>query len=197
MSIKTERDIAVQALIGEAKRIVGTDGITRPGLARVLSALVILAARRDFWITDPFTAPENGERHARYLIHEDPDRTHALYLNIMLPGNLIVPHDHTTWACIAAVEGVEHNHLYRRTDDGSRPGIGTLDPMTTVEVGPGGGIALLPDDIHAVEIRGSAPIRHLHLYGRSLETLTERVRFDLAAGTVEPMPIGVRTRAAP
>jgi predicted metal-dependent enzyme (double-stranded beta helix superfamily) len=196
MLINTERDAAVGALIDDAKRIVGVEGITRPRLARVLSALVVLAARRDFWIGNSFTAPENGERHARYRIHEDPDRTFALYLNIMLPGNLIVPHDHTTWACIAAVEGIEHNHLYRRTDDGSRPGIGTLEHKTTVEVGPGNGIALLPDDIHAVEIRGSAPIRHLHLYGRSLESLTERVRFDLAAGTVEPMPIGVRTRTA-
>jgi hypothetical protein len=88
----------------------------------------------------------------------------------------------------------EHNHLYQHTDDGTQAGHAVLQATGTVEVSPRSGIALLPDDIHAVEIRGDAPIRHLHLYGRSLETLNERIRFDTEKQTYERMPIGVATR---
>lgn len=193
MPLRAERAAAVGRLIAETRAITAGD-VDRATLDRILAGLLALAARHDLWSAADFPSPEDGERHARYGLHQEPDASLALYLNVMLPGNRIVPHDHTTWAVIAAVEGVEHNHLYRRTDDRSRPGIATLVQTQTVEVAPGRGIALLPDDIHAVEIRGETPIRHLHFYGRALETLDRRIRFDLAAGTWEPMPIGVRTR---
>ncbi|EBA00085.1 hypothetical protein [Marinobacter sp. ELB17] len=63
-------------------------------------------------------------------------------------------------------------------------------------VGRGGGVALLADDIHSVGVDGDSPVRHLHLYGRALETLSQRTSFDIDAETCKTMDIGVGSRVA-
>ncbi|WP_028536421.1 cysteine dioxygenase family protein [Paludibacterium yongneupense] len=194
MSYASERQQAVTAALADIREIAGAASPTRERVEHILTRLLELARTEAWWADREFPAPLAEERQARYLISEQPDQSFALYLNVMLPGKTITPHNHTTWAAIAAVEGVEFNHLYRRIDDGSQSGVAVLEHARTLEVGPGQGVALLPDDIHAVEIRGETPIRHLHLYGRSLETLTGRLAFDLEHGRCAPMAIGVATR---
>jgi predicted metal-dependent enzyme (double-stranded beta helix superfamily) len=194
MSVAERRQAAVASAIADVKGIIANRPVDRPTAARVLEVLKGLAAQPELWPAADFPAPGEDTRQARYLVTEDPDSTFALYLNTMLPGRKIPPHNHTTWACIAGIEGEEHNTVYERVDDRSREGHAELRKQEMVVVAAGSGIAMLPEDIHSVDIVGERPIRHLHLYGRALETLSERVTYDIEAKTVKPMPIGVQTR---
>lgn len=194
MKTDDQRAEVVADALQRVRGFAGGGEVNRAALAAILEEVKALAERREFWSEARFPGPDLEERQARYLISEDEDKRFALYLNVMRPGKRVPPHNHTTWACVAGVEGEEHNFIYRRLDDGSEPGRAQVEQVEMCVIGAGGGIALLGDDIHSVEIRGEQPIRHLHLYGRALDTLTERLTFDEQSGTCRVMEIGVQTR---
>jgi len=186
------RDAAVASTMSKV-RTIAADGVNRAAVERMLEVLKPLAARKDFFSVEEYGGPSGSDLQARYLLSEDPGNTFALYLNIMRPGRRIPPHNHTTWACIAGIEGIETNTVWKRTDDGRTPGKASLAVDKVVDVGPGTGIAFLGDDIHSVQIKGDG-IRHLHMYGRALETLSERVVFDLDQGTYEIFKMTTATK---
>ena len=101
MHSPNQRANVVDATISNVRQTIAAQGVNRDALATVLHSLVDLAADKNLWTEADFPAPTDGELQARYLIAKDQDDTYALYLNVMRPGKKIVPHDHTTWACIA------------------------------------------------------------------------------------------------
>jgi predicted metal-dependent enzyme (double-stranded beta helix superfamily) len=182
-----ERQRRVAELVADAKAILTKRSLSHDALGDIARKLEGLAVQSHLWSESEFRSPTEAERQKRYLVSEEPDRTFALYLNAMYRARRIPPHNHTTWACIAAVEGCEVNYLYDRLDDASDPGKATLQERAQVRVEPGRSITLMPDDIHAVTNVEAPVIRHLHFYGRALEVLDRRLVFDLAAGTCKPM----------
>jgi predicted metal-dependent enzyme (double-stranded beta helix superfamily) len=182
-----ERQRRVAEFVANAKSILAGQSLSRNALAEIAGKLEALAAEGHLWSESQFRSPTETERQKRYLVSEQQDRTFALYLNAMYRGRRVPPHNHTTWACIAAVEGCEINYLYDRLDDGSEPGKATLRERQQIRVAPGRSITLMPDDIHSVANAEAPVIRHLHFYGRALEVLDQRLVFDLAAGTCKPM----------
>ena len=191
--IEGVRKQRAETLIATARQINDTGELTRGRLEEIAGLLRELAAETSLWTADSFPSPAEDELQNRYLVAAESDTGISLYLNVVRSGKRVPPHNHTTWACIAAVEGVEHNMFYTRTDDGSVDGKADIRLDRTVAVGPGDAIAMLPDDIHNFEVRGDQIIRHLHFYGRPLETLSERLSFDLEEGTCKIMDVGVKT----
>jgi predicted metal-dependent enzyme (double-stranded beta helix superfamily) len=197
MGSNDERMVAVETATAKMKAIEARPNFGRADLAEILEVVKGLAAQRELWSAAEFPPPAPDARQARYLIREDPDHRFALYLNIMRRGNRTPIHNHTTWACIAAVEGTEHNYVYKRLDDGSKPGYAEVVENGVVIVRPGAeGIALMPDDIHAVEIHEDDVIRHLHMYGLALEELHDRVAYDPPNKTYKKMEMSLASRRA-
>lgn len=192
--IATERAHEVDALIADTRAIMEAGTFDRAALGRVRERILGIAAKQEYWSEAEYPAPPEGEDQNRYLVGQEGPDGISLYLNIMRRGKKIPPHNHTTWACIAAVEGVEHNTLYDRLDDGKTPGKAQIKPRETIAVEPGQALAMMGNDIHSVEIRGDQMIRHLHFYGRPLETLDKRLTFDIEAGTCKVMTMPVKTK---
>lgn len=194
MSHAQQRETLAQALLEKTRAILAEGALDRDKLKRIESAVAELSGRTELWGKADFPEPDETEKQNRFLIAQDEDEGLTLYLNVMRPGKKIPPHNHTTWACIGPVQGSEINTLYERMDDGSEPGKATLKPSEVIDLKPGGSVSLMPNDIHSVEIKGTDAIRHLHFYGQPLETLSERLTFDLENGTCRIMEIGVKTK---
>jgi predicted metal-dependent enzyme (double-stranded beta helix superfamily) len=189
---EVRRNLA-EKLVADTHALTDAREINREDLETIRGQLLKLAARREFWAEESYPSPPQNELQNRYLVAGEPGGGISLYLNVVRSGQVVPPHDHTTWACIAGVEGVEHNMFYSRTDDDTVDGRATLEMDKIIAVGPGSAIAMMPDDIHNFEVRGDQTIRHLHFYGRPLESLSERKAFDMENGTYKIMDVGVKT----
>lgn len=160
-----------------------------PEAAQLLRTILTdLAADAKLWAVEDF--PIGGDRlWGVYEVHEDPDGRFALYASAAHPGHAQPPHNHTTWACIAGVAGVEINRLYRIDAGGRIPGPSRLTKVAEIPVGPGDSIFLGPDDVHDICVAEPESAMHLHLYGLGLPRLDRRLRHDLTAGTCEYFPV--------
>ena len=106
--LAARRAAAVAATVARIRAIEAAQGVSRASLDAIMAELQGLAAQEELFPSAEFPPPPAGEKGSRrYLMQEDSGGRFALYLNALNPGNETKPHDHTTWACVAAVDGQE------------------------------------------------------------------------------------------
>ncbi|QRF62141.1 rhodanese-like domain-containing protein [Variovorax paradoxus] len=179
--LASERARAIDAFLAQARSLLAAGpGEGHARLQPVADALIALGRRADLFPAAHF--PIDAERPAQvYRLAEDADGGFALYLSAGLAGKAQPPHDHTTWAIIAGVEGNERNVLYRR-EKTADPARDDLVQTRVVDVAAGSAVVLTPTDVHTIELVDGLDGRHLHFYGRALERLEHRVVFEGTAG---------------
>ena len=183
MQIAEQRAQAVRETIQTVRAIEAQYGVTRETLERIKPVLVSLASRTDLFPPGSF-GNLSGRPGTLFHLAEDPDGRFALYGSAGAPGKAQPPHNHTTWACIAGVYGDEHNVFYDRVDDRKVESEGRLAKSGELTVVKGNACAFLPDDFHTIEVVSGKESLHLHLYGKTLEDLPERIYFPASTGGV-------------
>jgi len=181
MTLQEQRTQAVAELIGRVRAIETQDGVTRASLERIKSELIALASRTELFPRAHFA---NIPARLGTIFHlaEDADGRFALYGSAGMPGKAQPPHNHTTWASIAGVYGDEHNVFFERTDGGESPGEGRLNRTSELTIRRGNACAMMPEDFHTIEVTGASESLHLHLYGKTLEDLPDRIGFPSSTG---------------
>lgn len=189
MDTPLQAALPVQEIRGEAIaaamqqiREIAASAISRERLDRIKAVVTQLAQREELFPREQFPlGPNNAPRV--YYLGQDSDGSFAIYASAGAPGKKQPPHNHTTWAVISGIYGEEHNVLYRRVRDDA------LEATGEVTVRRGNAVSLLPDDVHTIRVVGNEYSLHLHVYGRSLERLPNRVTFESErGGQSKPFP---------
>jgi len=184
-----ERRAAVDAALARIRRAAdGPAELSPAAIEEVQATVLALAHQRHLWALKDFPIPA-GQLWGVYEVNQDADGRFAMYASAAHPGHSQPPHNHTTWACIAGVSGVEKNILWRRISGGVKPGPAVVEQTRELSLGPGDVFFLGPDDIHTIEVMGPHDAMHLHVYGLGFPCLDRRIRYDVYAGTCSYFPV--------
>ncbi|MFT6437765.1 MAG: putative metal-dependent enzyme (double-stranded beta helix superfamily) [Candidatus Azotimanducaceae bacterium] len=189
MSIQQRRTEQIAESIARIREIESDLGVNLKSIDKIKAEVISLAKQKALFPVSEFHLnPETEGSAVIYRLSEDADHRFALYASVGMPGKSVRPHNHTTWAVIAGVAGDELNRFYKRTDDGSVAGEGTVEQYKEENVCYGTGVAFMPDDIHSIHVRGEVKTVHLHMYGLALDHLHERIMFNQEKGSYRTFP---------
>ncbi|MEZ5739500.1 MAG: cysteine dioxygenase [Burkholderiaceae bacterium] len=189
-----QRQAVIQQTVARI-RDIESRGVERDTLAEIREQLQQLAARTDLFPLEDFPDVDSskGRNNSLYRLAEDPDHRFALYAQRSGGGTNTPAHDHTTWAVIVGLQGEELNRLYEHDGQGGVRETGQF------VVGPGTGIAFLPQDLHSIHIEAGRPVLNFHMYGLALEQLHGRRYYKPATHEWAHFPAseGIRDLPAP
>jgi rhodanese-related sulfurtransferase/predicted metal-dependent enzyme (double-stranded beta helix superfamily) len=176
MSIAVDRPAAVRRLIEDVKAILAADGVTRPALYQVAARLRTLAEQEQYFPLAHFPLPLGARSQSYRLYGDAADGMHLIVVRGSA-GHVSPIHNHRTWAAIAGIYGQELQSDYDRVDDRSVPGTGRLSHRGELVIERGTSTSYLGEDFHAINVIGHEMSLALHLYGRDLATITDRLAF--------------------
>lgn len=162
----------------------------RAMIACARESMVAFAARRSEWLTDAMCVPDGAQGFGAHLLHEEHDHTLATFVVSWLPRRGTPPHDHGSWAVIVGLRGRELNRMWRRLDDGRRPGHAVLSPAAEREIAAGAVVAMPAGAIHSVRNESDEVSVSLHVYGLHFNH-ARRSQFDPEARTESPYRVRV------
>ncbi len=183
MTIAEQRRQVVASTLDRVRAIEAEQGVNRAALAAIRDEMIALAARKELFPVDEF--PLEGDRGERFeVLSADNDGRFELYLEVANKSVETLPHDHTTWAVVVGIRGLELNKLYE--GDGGPVGEAPLALREEVPVGPGTGVCMMPTDFHSIHMKEGVTNMHLHLYGLGFAHLKGRQMYEPASGTYMP-----------
>jgi predicted metal-dependent enzyme (double-stranded beta helix superfamily) len=183
MNIKSLRNDAVKDSISRIEAIM-SDGIDIPVLEAAKQIMLELCEKSELFPRDDFPIPDNGLHERTFLIYENSDGGYALYVNSGISGQSSPAHNHGgSWAIVAAIEGEETHRLYVDEGNDTHSETAAIRQLTELVVKPGVAVSMMPDGIHSIHA-GNKPLLHLHLYGKSFASQSQRNEYDLDNGTV-------------
>ena len=182
----TDPSYDVAAFVDDLRRLSAEHPDHKAVLPHV-APLVRRLATAPGWVRPAFYELDDAQGIGITVLHEEPDHTLLVETVAWAAGRGVLPHDHQTWGVVAGIDGDERNVLWKRTDDGSRPGHAEVQVHRETRVGAGDVIAFLGDDIHSVHNDGEATSLSLHVYGKSLSHV-DRNEFVPDENVVRPCP---------
>jgi len=180
MSRTQERNEAISEALDKVRAIEAEQGVTPESLSNIREVMVGLATRSELFPPEDFPIPEDGNGEKFEVLSVDDDGRFELYMEVADKHVTTPPHNHTTWAVVTGIRGLELNRIYE--GDGGPMGEAPPKVAREVEVKHGTGVCLMPDDYHSIHIEPGELNMHLHLYGLGFAHLKGRKMFDEAAG---------------
>ena len=179
MDIQVRHDAVMNTI--EQIQSLGPDLHAPDKRERIRKLLEMLAVQSDLFPDEDFK-PRPGASGGLYELYVAPDRTLSLYASAGAAGKYQPPHDHTTWAVIAGVRGVERNQFFECLERDETTSRGKIRFIRDAAVGPGQSVTLAADEFHTIAVDEGADALHLHLYGDALDTLVGRIGFETETG---------------
>jgi predicted metal-dependent enzyme (double-stranded beta helix superfamily) len=176
----------VSQFIDEARRIMELPGgvTDRETAVRQLEPLLAQALDGPGWIDPRYATTVDGGRPG-YVYYRNDEGSLFIYGVLFRHGHPTPVHDHVTWGIIGVHSGEQRTLRFRRQDDGSTPGLCSVELVADEVLTHGATYPLLPPhDIHSIEVVSPGEGLSIHVLGADLKRQRRRI-FDVAAGTCE------------
>ena len=138
---------------------------------------------RRWRMPDPrYLQPEPDAPYASYLLYLSRDAKLCIVLDIFLPGQSAVIHNHLCWCVFACLHGIEHERIYEvDLPSGKEPRETSRLSRIPGEVSIASATA---NGFHQVECASAEPAISLHIYGADIGSIT-RQRWNAETGAYE------------